>query len=326
LPHLRRLGLEEVVRSGQRIRTIELQTPRSAVRFEIEANPHDLPFFVFPREAFDRLLLERARSSSARILEGLCIEEIIREGRRVVGARGHGMEIRAEVTVVATGHAGRVLSSNHGQEGRSYQALIGWFEDLRNLDPFVTESFTAPWMMGSGWVFPESPSRANVGIMVHADLLKEARKSLRDLFRAYCETPYFKKRLHGARQVGRLWGSPIRYALKPRGICDDGFLMVGEASLLTQPLTGEGISQAFQSAAVASEVIEKALASGQTTKEALHPYAQGVKQVFARNFWKAGLLRRWLDRPFSLHTAMTLAHGSKTWRRGLEKRLHRIVL
>jgi len=318
--------MDEVVRTGQRIRLIELQSPGRAVRVDIAGNPNDLPFFVFPREDFDRLLLEKASSAKVRILEGVCIEETMREGNRVVGARGNGMEIRADVTVIATGHTGRFLPSEDAWGVRSYQTLIGWFEDLRNLDPSVTESFTASWLMGSGWVFPECSSRANVGIMVHADLLKAARKNLRDLFHAYCETPYLRKRLKGAKQIGRLWGSPIRYTLKPRGICTDGFLMVGEACLLTHPLTGEGISQAFRSAAIAADVIGKAVGEGRCTREALQPYSLGIERMFGRNFWKAGFLRSWLDRPFPLRAAIALASGSKPWRHALEKRLHRIVL
>lgn len=46
---------------------------------------------------------------------------------------------------------------------RSYQALVGWFEGLADPDPFTTDSFTAPWLLGSGWIFPESDRRASCG-------------------------------------------------------------------------------------------------------------------------------------------------------------------
>ena len=325
-PYLARLGLDEAVRGGQQIRFIDLQAPQSSVRFDTAKNPLGSSYYVFPREVFDRILVEKARSCSVRLMEGTPIESLLMENGRVAGASGNGLEIRANVTVVATGAFSRFLPPDQRHEIRTYQSLVGWFEGFSPLDPSVTDSFTAPWLMGSGWIFPESDQRANVGIMVHADLLRTSQKNLRDLFRAYCEIPFTRKRLNGAKQVGRLWGNPIRYTLHPRGICGDGFLMVGEACLLTQPLTGEGISQAFRSADLAAEVLAGARSAGCYTREALEPYDLGIRRLFRKNFWKGGFLRRWLDRPFPLHMAISLARGNAGWRQVLEKRLHRIVL
>ena len=325
-PHLKKLGLDEVVRAGQQIRFIDLQAPGVTVRFDTAKSPVGSSFHVFPRESFDRILVERARSCSVRLLEGTPIEGLVTEKGRVVGARGNGVEIRAKVTVVATGAFSRFLPSDWRKEVRTYQTLVGWYEGFSDLDPFVTDSFTAPWLMGSGWIFPESDRRANVGIMVHADRLRATRKNLRDLFHAYCETTIAQERLKGAKRVGPLLGNPIRYTLRPRGICGDGFLMVGEACLLTQPLTGEGISQALRSAALAAEVLAGARSAESYTCEELQPYAQGISRMFGKNFWKGGFLRRWMDRPFPLHTAISLARGHTGWRQWLERRLHRIVL
>ena len=326
LPWLRDLGLEGEVRTGQRIRYIEVQSPKSFLRFDTANNPLGSSFHVFPRIEFDRLLVEKARALGVPLLEGIPVESLVSEGGAVVGARGNGMEFRARVTVVATGSFTRFLPAEHRPDVRTYQTLIGWYEGVADLDPLITDSFTAPWLLGSGWVFPESPRSANVGIMVHEALRKASRASLRELFEAYCETPFVKKRLKGAKRAGPLRGSPIRYSLRPKGICGDGFLMVGEACLLTQPLTGEGISQALSSAALAAEVLGRERGTSPCRREQLRPYEDGIRERFGRDFRKAGFLRRWLDRPVPLEAGISLVRrvpGLHAW---IEKRLHRVVL
>jgi menaquinone-9 beta-reductase len=325
-PLLKRLGLDQVIRTGQRIRFVNVQIPGRSLCFDTDRDPQGPLFYVFPRETFDHLLLEKARSCSVRVLEGVRAESLLRGERGVEGVLAGGREIRAGVTVVATGAASRFLPQECRRSMRGYQALIGWFEDLADPDPLTTDSFTAPWLIGSGWIFPESETRANVGIMVHEDRLRSTRGNLRRLFDAYCETPFARQRLKGARRVGGLAGSPIRYSLRPRGICGDGFLMVGEANLLTHPLTGEGISQALRSASAAAEALEEARRGGAFDREALGGYSRRIQEMFQRNFRKAGLLRRWLDRPFPVDRVLAMVQcraGMRVW---LEERFHRIVL
>ena len=325
-PFLKSLGLESTVRGGQPIRFVHAQTPHRSLRFDTETDPEGPLFYVFPREEFDHQLVERARASSVRVLEGAGVDRLLQGERGVEGARAGDTEIRAGVTVVATGAAFRFLPPEPRRDMRSYQALIGWFEGLADPDPLTTDSFTAPWLLGSGWIFPESEKRANVGIMVHEDRLRSSRANLRRLFEAYCESPWARERLQGARRVGRLEGSPIRYTLRPRGIYGDRFIMVGEANLLTHPLSGEGISQALRSAWLAAEVLTEARRAGTFDREALAPYSLEIETRFQRNFRKAVFLRRWLDWPLPVETAMKIIQARPGMRRWLEERFHRIVL
>ena len=326
-PLLRSLGLEETVQgSGQLIRFVHVQTPRRSLLFDTARDPAGPLFYVFPRERFDHLLVERARAASVRVMEGVSVDRLLRGAGGVEGAAAGGVEIRARVTVVATGAAFRFLPLEARRSMRSYQTLIGWFENLADPDPVTTDSFSAPWLHGSGWIFPESGTRANVGIMVHEDRLRECKGNLRRLFEAYCQTPRARKRLQGARRVGRLQGSPIRYTLRPRGIHGDGFLMVGEANLLNHPLTGEGISQALRSARLAADVLQSAREAGSFDRDALASYSRGIEKRFRKNFLKAGFLRHWNDGPFRMNTTLKILQAQPGVKRWLEARFHRIVL
>jgi len=323
---LKRLGLEETVLSGQVIRYASAQTPRRSVLLDVTRQPFGPMFYVYPREVFDGMLVDRARALPVRLLEGVAIQGLVREGMRVIGARAKDLEIRAGITVVATGSNTKFLPPECKKGMRTYQTLTGWFEGLPAPEHTTTDSFTAPWLMGTGWVFPEPDGRANVGVMVHEHLLRASGKNLRDVYRAYLESQFARERLRDAEQVGRLEGSPIRYTLRPEGIVDDGLLLVGEACLLTHPLTGEGISQAFQSADLASRVLGEARVAGRFDREALLPYSRGIRKMFGKTFRNAGIVRFLNDRPFLLEASVLTARWFPPAKWIFEKRLDRILI
>ncbi len=64
--------------------------------------------------------------------------------------------------------------------------------------------------------------------------------------------------------------------LAPSGhpVAADGVLLVGDAADHTDPLTGQGVSMALVSAAVAAEVVDRALTAGNTGATALSAYAR----------------------------------------------------
>lgn len=325
-PSLRRLGLEEIVKTGHRIRFLELRVPGRSIRLDTGRNPLGGDFWVFPRERFDALLVDTARKRGARVFEGVEIESLQRQRGRVVGATGRDFSVRSEVTVIATGASLRFLPVEHKIRVRRYQTLIGWFDDCSHLDPSTTDAFCAPWLPGNAWIFPESEGRANVGIMVHAEKLRQSGGNVLKLFDAYCAQTGTALRLSGARRPERLWGCPIQYAAKPVGICGDGVLAIGEASLLTHPMTGEGISHALRSAEAAACTLTRARETGTYGVAALQDYDREIRSIWGRNFRKARLLRRILDSPTLLNRLIGLANRMD-WVAGMvEKHLDRFAL
>jgi len=324
-PYLERLGLRHAVASGQRIRRIAVQSPRLSVQIDASRNPYGDFLYVLPREHFDVLMIEKAKASSVKILTGTPVGSLIQDGTRVCGVRAGDDEIRARLTVIATGSDMRFLPGEFRRTAKTYHTLIARYEGCLDGDPSTTDSYTAPWLHGTGWVFPESRTRVNVGIMVHEDSLRRSGRSIAQHFMHYLETGYVQRRLKGARRVGDIRGSPIRYSYRPRGIFGEGFLMVGEASLLTHPMTGEGISHALRSSAMASEVIAAAVEAKDWSAEFLSAYSMRVERAYRRNFFKARLLRHMLDRGSLFEGALAFAHFHPWAVSVVEKKLHRIV-
>ncbi len=323
-PYLERIGLREVVASGQHIRRIAIQTPHVSHTVDVASNPNSQFLFVFPREQFDLLLIENAKRSGVKVITGKAVRSLVTDGTMVKGVRVGGDEIRAQLTVIATGSNKMFLPEEHRQDLRTYHTLIGWYEGYEG-DPHTTDSYTAPWLGGTGWIFPESDRKANVGIMVHEEVLKATGQPLMRLFTAFLETSYVRRRLRRAQRTGEIRGSPIRYSTRPKGICGDGFLMVGEASLLTHAMTGEGISHALRSSAIAAEVIMAALEAKDVSAHFLSAYTARIEETFQRNFFKARVLRRALDSPALFEALLACVHFHPWVVRYLEKSIHRII-
>ncbi|MEJ2054449.1 MAG: hypothetical protein P8X42_11055, partial [Calditrichaceae bacterium] len=77
-----------------------------------------------------------------------------------------------------------------------------------------------------------------------------------------------------ARQIDEVrgWGLPL--GSSRRKLSGERFLLVGDAGSLIDPLTGEGIGNAFQSARLAAKIIQKAVIAGDFSQEYLSEYDQ----------------------------------------------------
>jgi len=101
-------------------------------------------------------------------------------------------------------------------------------------------------------VFPTSPHTANIGCGVFFESRTPQPTHLRYLIQSH---PYLKRILRNARQVGPIKGHPLRTDFS-RFLSGKGQILVtGEALGLVNPITGEGIDYALESAKMAAEAI-----------------------------------------------------------------------
>jgi hypothetical protein len=78
--------------------------------------------------------------------------------------------------------------------------------------------------------------------------------------------------LGGARRHGRIVGWPLPAYQGAHGNCADRVLIVGDAGWFIDPLNGEGIHTALESARLAASVADEALTTGDLGVEALRAY------------------------------------------------------
>jgi menaquinone-9 beta-reductase len=119
----------------------------------------------------------------------------------------------------------------------------------------------------------------------------------RNLRRLLVEFIARRPRLRDARPVGPLRGFPLRTDFPTYRAGGDGFLLVGESLGLVNPVTGEGIDLALESAELAAPVIAAAVAAGDITWRSLAPYGRALNAEYASLFRGVKVLVRLANNP-----------------------------
>jgi geranylgeranyl reductase family protein len=213
------------------------------------------------RRRLDHYLVEQAAAAGAEFRDGVKVSAVSERGLRIDGA-----PVAAEVVVGADGANGtsaRALELGGPiTHGVAYEGNAPFEERYRGLA--VIELGTIPG--GYGWVFPKG-DHVNVGVGGWAAEGPRLRAHLAEL----CGR-------HGIDEAGlesvRGHRLPLRRAgfVPARGRA----LLVGDAGGLVDPLTGDGLYEAFVSARLAADAALDVLAGRAETVE---PYTDRVAQA-----------------------------------------------
>ncbi|MFI7588009.1 geranylgeranyl reductase family protein [Spongisporangium articulatum] len=259
---------------------------------------------VRPRQDFDAVLAEHARTSGAKIVERMSVTEpVLDDDGRVVGVvakpvdekgrrAGDDVTYRAPLVISADGVSAR-LALALGIEKRDDRPLgvayRTYFKSPRHDDDWL-ESWLELWdgepnrsklLPGYGWVFGVGDGTSNVGLGILNSSDAFGKVDYKDL-------------LH--RWVANMppeWGftpenmtTPIRGAALPMGFnrtphYTRGMLLIGDAGGMVNPFNGEGIAYAMESARIAAEIVVQALSrpTPEAREAALQAYPDAMKDA-----------------------------------------------
>ena len=249
----------------------------------------DLPphGYIVPREQLDELLFQTAASAGANVREesvvrrvsagsnGVEVEarcgarRIVFKGRLVVGADGVNSVVARSVNLLANDQRHIALSQRayaEGLEGDVGEAVF-YFE--RDLFP------------GYGWMFPMRGGKVNFGVGILAESARRLNVRVPSLFKMFFEK---LRRTHHRCEKLKLCRPPIGGIVKTYGGAGpnyfDGGLLIGDAGSFVDPMTGEGITPAIESALIAAPVIKQAIASGRFDADFLSLYEKNFRRYF----------------------------------------------
>lgn len=201
------------------------------------------PLVIYSRFDLNGMLLARAEKAGARI-EKTRVLEIDRRGERWTIRTRNG-SLDADYCVVATGARNPLRNVGTQLGGSDTMIALGYY--VPDTQAHVDVQFL-PDLEGYIWVFPRC-GHLSVGIGGKG----EPTQSLRARLERYMEERSIPYR--GAQFFAHVIPSLATPAWGTNRVAGEGWLAVGDAAGLVDPITGEGLSYAMRSGDLASQLI-----------------------------------------------------------------------
>jgi 2-polyprenyl-6-methoxyphenol hydroxylase-like FAD-dependent oxidoreductase len=252
--------------------------------FVIEGSPSngDVAVSYGPRRTvLDKLLVDAAAQAGAEIREGFVVEDIVSDGERVTGIRGHGKGGRsvtdsARVVIGADGvHsivAKTVAPEQYNVRAPLQASYYTYWSGLPMNGRF--EAYDRGTRLFAAW-----PTHDDLTLVIAGWPYAEFEANKHDIegnyLAALTTAPEFADRMRAARREERFLGAAVpNYFRKPYG---PGWALVGDAGYNKDFITAQGISDAFRDAELCahgldevwsgSRPFEAAMAAYQTTRD-----------------------------------------------------------
>lgn len=288
LPILAEMGILDILKQqalGWPLNELEVSAPSGrAVRFSIPPLPHaPNQAVVVPRLQFDNLLLQQAMACGAEFRGGVHVRGIQADTDAITISADENY--RATLSIVATGANTTLLNTlGLNPPKPNIVAARAYFEGIESLPSYFQFRFDGVVLPGYGWVFPLSPTSANVGAGFIRTGKREHHQSAQTAFNSFIQSPALKRMLGNAKQVGALKSFPIRTDFASAPTVAERVLLVGEAAGLVNPLTGDGIDFALESGKIAAEQIISMLRLGNVSRSQLQAYDTILRQRYQNLF------------------------------------------
>jgi flavin-dependent dehydrogenase len=228
------------------------------------------------RKYLDNILVEAAVEAGAELREGFAVRELVWDGDKVVGIRGrsHGgalVEARAPIVIGADGQYSMVARSVQAPRYNERPVLswsyYSYWADVP-IDDFLFYRQDDAVMLS----FPTNDGLACVAIQAPPETFAAFRTDIEGNFaRMLDRFPALAARVHQGRRAERFQGTGdmTNFFRKPFG---PGWALVGDAGYHKDPITGQGISDAFRDAALLAEAVDAGLSGNAPLLDALAVY------------------------------------------------------
>lgn len=300
------MGGSDLIESGgfYRITGVRISSPDGTkLEGPIPATPGLRDYgYVVPRLFLDEILRAHAVKNGVKFRR-MNVSALALTGntcRGVVTAEG---ELTSRITVLATGASRFPLlkrgSVAQGFSGRMY-AVEARYENVADLDHSLEIYYHEKLLPGYFWIFPEAPSRANMGLGVWVCEGSRPAVNLRRLYDEILNSnARAQSRLGHAKVVSeaKVWTIPFR--TPDSGLEIEGLLPAGDAGGLGNPFTGEGIYYALESGRLAAMAAVRGLNGN--PNDASQLYADLCAEHFNQDLEISGLLRDTFKAPRSVN-------------------------
>jgi menaquinone-9 beta-reductase len=266
---------------------------------------------------FDELLARHAVGAGARLHERTTVTApVLDRAGRVVGVRAlvegevrRECTFRAPLVVAADGGSARLavaLGLRRRADRPMGVAYRRYYPTPRHDDDWL-ESWLELWdgepgrsglLPGYGWIFGMGDGTANVGLGILNTSHAFGNVDYRDLLRRWVRT------FPAEWEMSEESATPIRGAALPMGFnrvphYTRGLLLVGDAAGAVNPMNGEGIAYAMETAELAADVVVRALAlpEGPARERVLEGFPAALRSGYGGYFTIGNLFVKLIGHP-----------------------------
>lgn len=240
------------------------------------------------RSEFDKMILDKARSNGATVMEETKAKKLIKSGDRVEGITVESedmgsLDLHAPIVVDASG---RDCFAAHKQKWMVRDpelkkiALWTYFKGAKR-DPGLDEgATTVAYLPNKGWFWyiPLSGDMVSVGIVAERDyLFNGSTKDHEEIFqREVLNNEWIKEHLAEAEQTGkyRITGE---YSYRNRYCASEGLVLAGDALGFLDPVFSSGVFLALKSGVMLADEIDLALKAGDLSARSFDRYGKRMQ-------------------------------------------------
>jgi flavin-dependent dehydrogenase len=212
---------------------------------------------VWPRRHLDAHLVEAALEAGAEV-EWETEATPILEGDRVVGVEAGGRRWDAGLTVVAAGAPGKVarlLGAERVEDEPFGLAIRTYAETPRHADRHLEACLTlrddhGTPVPGYGWMFPAGDGTVNIGVGALSTMKGFKKLNLNNLIENYRDLVRDEWDLGENLERPRAWRLPMSVQRRH----GSGWVAIGDAAGLVNPMNGEGIDYGLESGMLAADL------------------------------------------------------------------------
>ncbi len=216
---------------------------------------------VWPRRKLDAALIDAAAEAGADVRFGTEGEVVADDSGRVVGVRTPRGCIAADLVVAATGAPGsvaRALGADRDPNEPYGLAIRAYVDSPRHHDRHIEACLTVQdrhgtWVPGYGWMFPCGDGTVNIGVGALSTMKGFKSLNLNTLLASYRSLVQESWGIGPNLERPRAWRLPMSVVARH----GPGWVAIGDAAGLVNPMNGEGIDYGLESGMLAADLFVK---------------------------------------------------------------------
>ncbi|MDQ1425782.1 MAG: hypothetical protein QOD72_3280 [Acidimicrobiaceae bacterium] len=227
------------------------------------------------RTVLDKILVDAAADSGAEVRERFTVEDVVVDDGVVVGVRGHGeggqsVLETARVVIGADGRNSHIAKVAQPEQYNEKPMLMYAFYSYWSGLP--VDGFDIVVRPDRGWAM--APTNDGLTMLVVGWPYAESNAYKADVEANYLKTlelaPAVAARVRGAKREERFYGGSVpNFFRKPFG---PGWALVGDAGYNKDPITAQGILDAFRDAELCSTAVDETFNGGRPFDDAMSAY------------------------------------------------------